>query len=95
MATTSLTHDLGSLFQGGSATGLSDRQLIERFVTRRDEAGEAAFAALVARHGPMVLGVCRQILGDLPNERPANRRIPSSRKVLGFWPDFRGVPGIT
>jgi len=64
MATTSLARDLGSLFQGDSATGLSDRQLIERFATRRDEAGEAAFAALVARHGPMVLGVCRQILGD-------------------------------
>ncbi len=26
--------------------------------------GEAAFAALVARHGPMVLHVCRQLLGD-------------------------------
>jgi RNA polymerase sigma factor (sigma-70 family) len=64
MATTSLAYDLGSLFQGGSATGLSDRQLIERFATRRDEAGDAAFAALVARHGPMVLGVCRQIVGD-------------------------------
>ena len=55
MAMTSLARDLGSLFQGGSAAGLSDRQLIERFATRRDEAGEAAFAALVARHGPMVL----------------------------------------
>ena len=64
MATTSLARDLESLFQGGSAAGLSDRQLIERFATRRDEAGEAAFAALVARHGPMVLGVCRQLLGD-------------------------------
>ena len=31
----------------------------------REPAGEAAFAALVARHGPMVLGVCRQLLGDV------------------------------
>ena len=31
---------------------------------RRDAAAEAAFAALVARHGPMVLDVCRQLLGD-------------------------------
>src|SRR5262249_44510129 len=36
----------------------------ERFNARRDPAGEAAFAALVARHGPMVLGVCHQLLGD-------------------------------
>ena len=52
------------LFDGGSVAGLSDRQLLERFVAGRDPAGEAAFAALVARHGPMVLGVCRQLLGD-------------------------------
>ncbi len=31
---------------------------------RRDAAAESAFAALVARHGPMVLHVCRQLLGD-------------------------------
>ena len=37
----------------------TDRQLLERFATRRDE---EAFAELVHRHGPMVLGVCRQIL---------------------------------
>jgi RNA polymerase sigma factor (sigma-70 family) len=37
----------------------SDGQLLGRFVTRRDE---AAFAALLARHGPLVLGVCRQVL---------------------------------
>jgi DNA-directed RNA polymerase specialized sigma24 family protein len=39
--------------------GLDDGQLLERFLTRQDE---AAFAALVAVHGPMVLGVCRRIL---------------------------------
>ena len=61
LASASLARQLGSLFEDGSLAGLSDRQLLERFVGRRDE---AAFAALVARHGPMVLGVCRQLVGD-------------------------------
>ncbi len=64
LTTPALVRQLGSLFDGGAVTGLSDRQLIDRFVDRRDPASEAAFAALVARHGPMVLGVCRQLLGD-------------------------------
>jgi DNA-directed RNA polymerase specialized sigma24 family protein len=37
----------------------TDRQLLEEFAARRDE---AAFAALVERHGPMVLRVCRRVL---------------------------------
>jgi DNA-directed RNA polymerase specialized sigma24 family protein len=43
------------------ADGLTDRELLERFVAEREE---AAFAALVQRHGPLVLGVCRRLLGD-------------------------------
>lgn len=40
-------------------SGLTDRELIERFLSGWDE---AAFAALVRRHGPMVLATCRQVL---------------------------------
>jgi RNA polymerase sigma factor (sigma-70 family) len=45
----------------GDGLDVSDADLLERFSARRDE---AAFAALVSRHGPMVQGVCRRILGD-------------------------------
>jgi RNA polymerase sigma factor (sigma-70 family) len=37
----------------------SDGALLRRFVARRDD---SAFAVLVERHGPMVLGVCRRVL---------------------------------
>lgn len=40
---------------------MSDGQVLERFVSERDE---EAFAILVKRHGPMVLGVCRRILNN-------------------------------
>src|SRR6516165_3211115 len=49
------------LLQRGSLAGLSEWQLLERYATERDE---AAFEAIVARHGPMVLGVCRRLLDD-------------------------------
>ncbi len=44
--------------------GMSDGQLLARFSAGRDEASERSFSVLVHRHGPMVLRVCLQILGD-------------------------------
>src|SRR5437762_9519096 len=41
--------------------GLTDGQLLEDYISRRDE---AALAALVQRHGPMVWGVCRRVLSS-------------------------------
>ncbi len=52
------------IFVAGTVAGLSEGELLERFATRGDE---AAFEAILARHGPMVLGICRQILRD-PND---------------------------
>jgi RNA polymerase sigma factor (sigma-70 family) len=40
---------------------LSDARLLERFVGQHDS---SAFAVLLRRHGPMVLAVCRQVLGQ-------------------------------
>jgi RNA polymerase sigma-70 factor (ECF subfamily) len=59
-----VVRDVQTLFGAGTLGGLTDGQLLERFVTRRDAGAEAAFTALVQRHGPMVWGVCRRILND-------------------------------
>jgi RNA polymerase sigma factor (sigma-70 family) len=49
------------LFEQGTLAGMTDEQLVERFVAGRDE---TAFEALVTRHGRSVLAVCRDVLRD-------------------------------
>jgi hypothetical protein len=40
---------------------VGDAELMERFIAHRDP---GAFEFLVRRHGPMVLGVCKRVLGN-------------------------------
>jgi RNA polymerase sigma factor (sigma-70 family) len=47
---------------------LPEGELVRRFASRRDE---AAFEALLRRHGPMVWGVCRRLLRDSPDAEDA------------------------
>src|SRR5205807_2694327 len=73
----------------GEAT---DRHLLECFVTHRYE---GAFEALVRRHGPLVLGVCRRVLNDTHDAEDAfqatflvlARKAASIRKqeAVGSW----------
>jgi RNA polymerase sigma factor (sigma-70 family) len=53
--------ELQTLFEVGSLGGLSDGQLLGRFVEQREE---IVFEAIIRRHGPMVWGVCRRALRD-------------------------------
>jgi RNA polymerase sigma factor (sigma-70 family) len=95
MTTANLGHVLRQLRKLTGANGeadLSDGELLERFHARRDE---AAFAVLVERHGPMVLGLCRRVLGDLHDAEDAfqatflvlAKKAGSIRKqeALGCW----------
>jgi RNA polymerase sigma factor (sigma-70 family) len=79
-----------ALLQAGD--GASDGALLESFVSRREE---AAFEVLLRRHGAMVLGVCRRVLGDAHDAEDAfqatflvlARKAASvrPREMVGHW----------
>jgi RNA polymerase sigma factor (sigma-70 family) len=55
------SRELGTLFNEGVVGLLSDGQLLDRFVERREA---STFEAIVERYGPLVWGVCRRVLRD-------------------------------
>ena len=85
-----------TLFEAGTIGGVPDGQLLDRFVDRRDE---VAFTTLVERHGPMVLRVCRGVLGDVHDAEDAfqatllvlARKAGSIRKQDSVGPWLHGV----
>jgi RNA polymerase sigma factor (sigma-70 family) len=75
-----------------AAEGLTDSQLLEAFLSRREE---AAFEVLLRRYGPMVMGVCRRVLRNAHDAEDAfqatfmvlARKAGSlrSRELLANW----------
>ena len=51
--------EIPTLFDLGAIGSWSDKQLLAQFAAG-GEASEAAPAMLINRHGPMVMGICRQ-----------------------------------
>jgi HlyD family secretion protein len=76
-----------ALFNVGTIRELTDGQLLERFATGDGEGAELAFAALVERHGPMVLRVCRAALAEAHDAEDAFQAtfLVLVKKARGLW----------
>jgi RNA polymerase sigma factor (sigma-70 family) len=90
--TATILHHLRQTVLRRDGAGLSDGHLLRAFLYRGDE---AAFEALVRRHGPMVRGVCRRVLRNLDDADDAfqtaflvllrKASTLAMRQVIGDW----------
>ena len=71
----SFVQDLCQRLSPSAQAGLNDGQLLERWLTGRDE---AAFELLLRRHGPLVLGLCRRLLRHGVSVRCTRTSTPSA-----------------
>jgi RNA polymerase sigma factor (sigma-70 family) len=88
----SIIRHIRSLVLVQDAAGMTDSELLESFVSQRDE---VAFETLVRRHGPMVFNICGRVLQDPDDAEDAFqatflvfvRRAASiaKRQLLGNW----------
>ena len=84
----SLIHHIQTIFDAGTVAELTDGQLLERFVQGVDrETAELCFAALIKRHGPMVLRTCQVILHDGHDAEDAFQAtfLVLARKARSLW----------
>jgi DNA-directed RNA polymerase specialized sigma24 family protein len=79
--------DVHRLFDVGTIGNRSDAELMNWFTTGDGETAELAFAALVERHGPMVLRVCQGILHDLHQAEDTFQAVfmVLARKASRLW----------
>jgi RNA polymerase sigma factor (sigma-70 family) len=78
-----------------SVEQLPDEELLERYLSGEDAQSQEAFSALVVRHGPMVLGICRHVLNGHHDAEDAFQatflvlaqkgRTIRNRRVLAGW----------
>ncbi len=80
-------NQLRTLFHLGTTRELTDGQLLERFAAGGGETAELAFAALLERHGPMVMRVCHSILADSHDAQDAFQAtfLVLVKKARGLW----------
>lgn len=74
---------LSARLNGGVIREATDGQLPERHATGGGDMAGQAFAALVERHGPMVLKVCRSVLRDDQESQGPCRARPREDHVTG------------
>lgn len=78
---------LGTLWTVGTVGETDDQGLLSRFAEGRDEAADEAFRILVERHGPTVLRICEQVIGNCQDAEDAfSDSQAAAMRLESRWP---------
>jgi RNA polymerase sigma factor (sigma-70 family) len=91
-----IDRQLRTLWTVGATGDADDRTLLSLYALGRDDGAEEAFRVLVERHGPMVLGVCRQVIGDLQDAEEATQAVflVLARRAGTLWVEGTVAPWL-